>query len=94
MPRESLRGGDDPEAFGMCCHQQLTGTSIGKLISLQLSTDMHGIFSSKVNCIGVSASIRSLNDDSLTNRTKNSEKWKNEMTFVLENRTNSYIPPV
>jgi hypothetical protein len=65
MTRKGFGGRNDPKVLGMGSHQQLTGPCIREFISLELASDMHGILSSEINGVCISASIGTLNYDSL-----------------------------
>jgi hypothetical protein len=62
---KGFRSGHHPKVFTMCGDQQLAGTSIRKFISLQLASNVHGIFGTKINRVGIAIAVGTLNDDSL-----------------------------
>jgi hypothetical protein len=57
MAGEGFRRWHYPKTFGVRRHQKLTSPSIRKLITLELAPDVHRIFRSQINCVGVASSI-------------------------------------
>jgi len=65
VTRKCLRSWDDPKGLGMSSHQQLTGTSVRQLVTLEFPSHVHGIFGTNIDSGGVAIAIGTLNNDSL-----------------------------
>jgi hypothetical protein len=62
---EGFGGWDDPKVLPMGRDEQLTCSSIRQFVTLQFPSNMRGVFRPEVNGVGVAATVRTLNDDTL-----------------------------
>lgn len=89
MTRERLGSGDNPVRLSVGCHQKLTRTSVGKLIALELSSNLTGILCTQVCVASIAVAVGSLNDDTLgTNSALAAYKYKTIIVIVLHLRSN------
>jgi hypothetical protein len=65
MARERLGSRNYPKALCVGGHQQLTSSGIGEFVSLELSPDVTSVLRTKVNGVGISTTVGTLNDNSL-----------------------------